>query len=97
MWTVKIHRLVIEEDFRKVDHSSRKKILQSVKKKLAAEPLKYGEQLRGELKAYRKLRVGDYRVIYRTIQGKLLVLVIKAGIRRDEQVYREVLSRIKKL
>jgi mRNA interferase RelE/StbE len=97
MWAVKIHRLVIEEDLRKIAHSSRKKILQSIKKKLGAEPLKYGEQLRGELKKYRKLRVGDYRVIYRTIQGRLLVLVIKAGIRRDEQVYREVLSRIKKL
>ncbi len=97
MWEIKIHCLVIEEDFEKIDHASRNRLLKAIRKKLTVEPLKHGEQLRGGLRFYRKLRVGDYRVIYRTVRKELVVFVVKVGIKRDEQVYRELLSRIKKL
>jgi mRNA interferase RelE/StbE len=43
------------------------------------------KKLAGE-ENYWRIRVGDYRVIYTTEHGKLLVLVVKIGHRRD--VYR---------
>ncbi len=52
---------------------------------LAEEPEKQGKPLTGELTGYRSLRaVGQrYRVIYRIEEGKVLVLVMALGIRKE--------------
>ena len=52
---------------------------------LAEEPEKQGKPLTGELTGYRSLRaVGQrYRVIYRIEEGKVLVLVMDLGIRKE--------------
>ncbi len=53
---------------------------------LKKEPFK-GKKLVGGLSNFRSLRVGDYRIIYSIIQGRLLIQVIKVGHRRD--IYRQ--------
>ena len=52
---------------------------------IAEEPEKQGKPLTGELTGYRSLRaVGQrYRVIYRIEEGKVLVLVMDLGIRKE--------------
>lgn len=52
---------------------------------LAEEPEKQGKPLTGELAGYRTLRaVGQrYRIIYRIEEGKVLVLVMALGIRKE--------------
>jgi mRNA interferase RelE/StbE len=52
---------------------------------LAEEPEKQGKPLTGELTGYRSLRaVGQrYRIIYRIEEGKVLVLVMALGIRKE--------------
>ena len=52
---------------------------------LAQEPEKQGKPLTGELTGYRSLRaVGQrYRVIYRIEEGKVLVLLMALGIRKE--------------
>ena len=55
---------------------------------LAKEPRPSGcKQLRAADGLYR-IRSGDYRVVYRIEEGRLLVLVVRVGIRRD--VYRRL-------
>jgi mRNA-degrading endonuclease RelE of RelBE toxin-antitoxin system len=49
------------------------------------------------LKGYWKLKISDYRVIYKIEKKEIKILVLKAGIRRDEEVYKEMLKRLKKL
>jgi mRNA interferase RelE/StbE len=44
------------------------------------------KKLKGEIDLYR-IRVGDYRVVYSIQDGKLIVMVVKVGHRRD--VYRD--------
>ena len=44
------------------------------------------KKLKGEEDLYR-IRVGDYRVVYLIQDGKLIVVVVKVGQRRD--VYRD--------
>ena len=44
------------------------------------------KKLKGEEDLYR-IRVGDYRVVYLIQDGKLIVVVVKVGHRRD--VYRD--------
>ena len=94
---IKIHPLVLKEDFKKINPPLRKKILATIEQRLSSNPKKYGEPLRGEFKRYYKLRVSEYRVIYEIIEDKVLVLVIKVGIRRDFEVYNEMFYRLKKL
>lgn len=52
---------------------------------LAEEPEKQGKPLTGELTGYRSLRaVGQrYRIIYRIEEGKVYVLMMALGIRRE--------------
>ena len=52
---------------------------------LAEEPEKQGKPLTGELTGYRSLRaVGQrYRIIYRIEEGKVLVLVMALGVRKE--------------
>jgi mRNA interferase RelE/StbE len=55
--------------------------------KLAHNPRPPGAKaLQGTEKGYLRLRVGDYRVVYRIENERLLVLVVRVGHRRE--VYR---------
>lgn len=71
--------------------------MKAVEKKLSVDPEGYGRPLRGPLAGYWKLRVDDYRVIYRIVRDRIEVLVVMVGIRRDFEVYRQMLHRIDKL
>jgi len=97
MWQIKIHNLVLKEDFKKIDPPTQKLILKTIFKKLSIDPEGYGEKLKYGLKGYWKLKISDYRVIYRIEKDRILVLILKVGMRRDETVYREMLSRLSKL
>lgn len=97
MWQVEIHPLVWEEDFRTLDHDARRRITQAIRKKLTTHPTEFGTPRSGPLKGYWRLRVDEDRVIYRMEQHRLIVLVIKVGIRRDDQIYVEALPRLRKL
>ena len=97
MWKIKIHRLVIEEDLKKINKKNRTIILKTIYKKLTVAPEKYGSPLRNPLKGYWKLRIFHYRVIYRIEKSTIKVLVLKVGMRRDAEVYKEMLQRIKKI
>ncbi len=97
MWKIKIHSLVIEEDFKKINKKTRAIILKTVYKKLSVAPEKYGSPLRNPLKGYWKLKISHYRVIYRIEKNTIKVLVLKVGMRRDAEVYKEMLQRIKKI
>ena len=97
MWNVVIHKLVLSEDFKRVDPPSRRLILKSIYKKLSKDPESYGSPLSGEYIGYWKLRVAHYRVIYRIIKDQIMVIVIKVGIRRDDEIYNELIHRLKKL
>jgi len=96
MWKIKFHRLVIDEDFRKISRHDQTLIIKTIYKKLGISPEKYGSPLRSGLKGYRKLKISHFRVIYRMEKKEIKVLVLKVGMRRDEEVYKEMLQRLKK-
>jgi mRNA interferase RelE/StbE len=41
------------------------------------------EQLTGDLAGFLKFRIGDYRVIYQTLESESLILVYEIGHRRE--------------
>lgn len=97
MWQVVIHPLVWEEDFARLDPPTRQRLTKAIRRKLTTAPETFGQPLRGPLRGYWRLRVDAYRVIYRVERQRLIVVVIKAGMRRDEQIYLEALPRLRKL
>jgi len=97
MWQIKIHRLVVNEDLKRIDKSDRFNIIKAIYKKLSIAPEKYGSPLRDELKGYWKLKVSEYRIIYRIEKDTIRVLVLKIGMRRNKEVYKEMLLRMRKL
>ena len=52
----------VEEDIEVLDKKQREIIADAIKTRLGDEPEKYGKPLRGSLKGYWKLRVGDISV-----------------------------------
>lgn len=97
MWQVEIHPLVWEEDFARFDPSVRRRITKAIRTKLATHPAEFGKPLAGPLQGYWRLRVDDYRVIYRMEHKRLIVIVVKIGMRRDARIYTEAIPRLRKL
>ena len=77
MFEIVYHYLVIKEDIQKVDNVWRGAIKRAIEEKLAAKPETYGKPLRRSLKGYRKLRIGDYCIIYRIEKIKVKVFAIQ--------------------
>ena len=73
---------VVDEDIPKLTRLVRKQIKAAIEKKLASHPIEFGKPLRYSLKGARRLRVGDWRVIYK-IEPPDVVLVVKIGHRRE--------------
>jgi mRNA interferase RelE/StbE len=95
MYKVLIDELVFSEDFERIDRPSQQRIIKAVRDKLSTEPKAYGKPLRGDLKGFWRLRVGQYRVIYQVLESEVTVYVIKVGYRRDMEVYEQLASRLK--
>lgn len=60
--------------------------IRAIEERLILDPIRFGEPLRRSLAPYRKLRVGDYRVIYQ-VQGSTVV-ILKIGHRKE--VYKKL-------
>ncbi|MBI2098007.1 MAG: type II toxin-antitoxin system RelE/ParE family toxin [Candidatus Vogelbacteria bacterium] len=88
-WLVEYHERVLPEDFPPIPRNWRLKIKTAIENRLAMAPSLYGKPLRRSLSGLGKLRVGDYRVIFRLRQKVIQILIV--GHRRD--VYRRVSSR----
>lgn len=94
MYKVFYHKLVLKDDFKKLSENERKKIVKAIKNKLRTEPEVFGKPLGADLKGYYRLRVDFYRIIYRIDKGKVLVFVVKVGLRKDSGAYLEAAKRL---
>ena len=84
------HPDIKKHDLPKIPRNIQEIIRRAIEDRLAQDPFVYGEPLRQSLKGHRKLRVGDYRIIYR-IEGNQII-ILKIGHRKE--VYIKVFSRL---
>ena len=68
---------VISEDMPNLPKMMRRRIKQAIEERLAVDPIGFGKPLRYSLKGQRRLRVGDYRILYSTQNSKVIVSAIK--------------------
>ncbi len=63
-YKILLHPDVITQDLKKMDGSVKPLIAKAIENKLSIDPLSYGVPLRKSLKGGRKLRVGNYRILF---------------------------------
>lgn len=80
---VTYHPDVKARDIPKLNGDVRDRIRKAIETRLMVAPHEYGEPLRKTLKGYWKMRVGDYRVVFRVDGEDILVL----GICHRKDVY----------
>ena len=89
-YEIKYHYLVVEEDIPKLDKINRNKVKEAIEEKLTTKPEFFGKPLRQSLKGYRKLRVRDYRIVFKIEKQTVGVLMIKHRM----EVYQKALKRL---
>jgi len=81
MYKIEYLESVIEDDIPSLTKSERSKIKKAIEVKLVNDPVRFGKPLQYSLKGCRRLRIGDYRVIY--VIEKNTVLIVKIGHRKE--------------
>ncbi len=81
------HEQVVSRDIPSLSGEWREKIKSAIETKLISRPQIFGVPLRNTLKGYRKLRVGDYRVIFRVESKTIKIFAIghRANIYRTSE------------
>ena len=73
---------VVRNDIPSLPKEAKRKIRKAIEQKLATHPIEFGKPLRYSLKGARRLRVQDWRIIYK-IEPPDVVLILKIGHRKD--------------
>ncbi len=87
---LKYHPDVKSVDIPLLDAKRRTRIRNAIETRLATAPHLYGEPLRKTLYGYWKLRVGDYRVVFKIVKREVWVL----GIIHRKKVYEAIKGRL---
>lgn len=87
---LRYHPDVAEIDIPSLNANLKKRIKKAIETRLITAPHQYGAPLRQTLKGYWKLRVGDYRVVFRIVKNEVWIL----GIINRKYVYEKILKRM---
>ena len=68
-------------ELQRIERSDRERLIAAIDR-LAENPFA-GSALKGELRGLRRIRVGDYRLLYEVRNRELVVLVLRAPHRRE--------------
>lgn len=79
-YSIRIKRSA-ERELARIAKPQRRRIIDAIDR-LADQP-GAGSRLKGSLRGLRRIRVGDYRVLYEVLDGELIVLVVRVAHRRE--------------
>jgi len=87
---LRYHPDVKTVDLPLLDNRVKKRIKTAIESRLVTAPHQYGEPLRKTLKGYWKLRVGDYRVVFKIVSNEVWIF----GIIHRKHVYGKIAKRM---
>lgn len=90
MYEIIYAEAVVKEDLPNILEPWKSDIKHAIEARLMTRPEVYSRPLRRSLKGYRKLRVGDYRIVFRIESGKVKIFVIQ----HRSTVYTSALDRV---
>ncbi|MBM3306064.1 MAG: type II toxin-antitoxin system RelE/ParE family toxin [Candidatus Aminicenantes bacterium] len=76
-----LYHPLVAEDIEGLPENIKERIRTAIETRLLPDPARAGRPLRQSLIGHRKMRVGDFRVIYR-VQGDRII-ILKIGHRKD--------------
>lgn len=74
---VQLEKTVVEKDLKKIDNADWHRLKKAIAEKLTTQPHQFGQNLRTPLQKYRKLRVGDWRIVYRVETKTVKIFAIQ--------------------
>jgi mRNA interferase RelE/StbE len=80
----------VADDVRAIDRKDRTRLSKAIHERLTTNPEQFGKPLRGTLAGYWKLRVGDYRVVFRIVGKEVWVF----GMIHRRSIYDDILRRL---
>jgi len=80
---------VVRKDIPTLPSNARTLIKRAIEERLTVDPIGFGKPLRYSLKGHRRIRVSDYRVVYRIEPEVKIVIIVAIKHRKDvtTQVY----------
>ena len=87
---LRYHPDVKSIDIPLLDVKLKSRIKKAIEMRLMTAPHLYGEPLRKTLRGYWKLRVGDYRVVFKIVAEEVWIF----GIIRRKKVYEAIKKRL---
>jgi mRNA interferase RelE/StbE len=91
-----VYRLIYHADVEKIDlpridAKNKSMIKRAIEERLTTKPEVYGKPLQRTLKGYWKLRVGEYRIVFKLFGNELRIF----GIIHRKRVYEDIGKRVK--
>ncbi len=87
-YTIEYLATVVKEDIPSLPKSAKIIIKKAIEERLMLDPVGFGKPLRYSLKGHRRLRVSDYRVVYRIDDSKNMVIIVAIKHRKD--IYEDI-------
>ncbi|MBH0198847.1 MAG: type II toxin-antitoxin system RelE/ParE family toxin [Nitrospira sp.] len=87
---LRYHHAVATEDIPRIPSNLHRRIAKAIESRLAHAPHRYGVPLRKTLRGYWKLRVGDYRVVYKIERNEVWFL----GTQHRKTIYQDIVQRL---
>jgi len=80
--------IAVKKDIPALPKTIKSTIKKAIEERLMHDPIGFGKPLRYSLKGHRRLRVGDYRVIFRIETNSNIIVIIAIKHRKD--IYEEI-------
>jgi mRNA interferase RelE/StbE len=78
---------VVRKHIPSLPSSGKKLIKNAIEERLTVDPIGFGKPLRYSLKGHRRLRVSDYRVVYRIDASTHTVIIV--AIKHRKEIYED--------
>lgn len=85
-YTILYHEEVVTIDIPALSKNAKKIIVKAIEERLMVDPINFGKPLSYSLKGHRRLRVSDYRIIYRISVEEFVVTIV--AIKHRKEVYK---------
>ena len=77
---------VVREDVQSLSPTIKETIKRSIEERLVVDPVGFGKPLRYNFKGYRRLRIGDYRVVFPIEVSTHTVIIV--AIKHQKDIYK---------
>ncbi|MDR2831618.1 MAG: type II toxin-antitoxin system RelE/ParE family toxin [Rickettsiales bacterium] len=88
-YTIKYLKHVLKRNLPSLPEAIKSTIKEAIRECLATDPIGNGVLLRNRLKGHRRMRIDDYRIVYRVNIAKCKVTIVSIGHR--DNIYKQAI------